>query len=132
VLPLERTRRGAVKIVSSLDLDPGTAVDGMSESIEHPSYQSGTHGHARGVPAGHHAVPQLNATGFFQGHRQHAAVAEADYLAAHRASAGDGDFAKVADGCRGARGFDQQAGHLYHFAHVQHGFEIVESRQKWS
>jgi hypothetical protein len=94
---------GAIQAVCGRP-DGRLAVDGAAEAVQHAVEQVGPDGHLGVVLAGDDAVAQLDAVDLFERHGEHVAVAEADHLHAHAASAGGDDLAEIAH--RGRRSRD--------------------------
>ncbi len=102
----------------------------LAEAVEHTAEQARTDSQKGVVAAGDDTVAQLQAIDFFERHRKHALVAEADHLGTDGPAGRGADFAEVADRDHGAARGDQQPDHLGHFADPRQHLDIADVRDE--
>ena len=98
----------------------------LAEAIDHAAQQLGPGLHPGVVLARGDRIAQMQAVGFFERHRQHAPVAEADHLGANHAPRARADFAEIAHRRFRPFGFHQQTDQLGDAARPAAGFDARE------
>ena len=99
-----------------------------AEAVEHAAEKLRRDIDSASSAARHDAVAEREAVGFFERHREDAAVAEADDLGADGAAVARPDFAEIADGGGGSAGFDDESDQFDDFAFVAHGLHAIDDR----